>query len=122
VPRPRLLGGLLHGTLLDHRHPRGDTDHDARAEDDAAPDDFFDEETEHTLRDVVIRDHTVAQRAYGNDVAGRAPDHAARILSDGEHLIRVAVDGDDGRFLEDDALAFHIDEDVCRPEVDSYIH
>ena len=90
----RLLGGLLHGTLLHHRHPRRDADHNARTKDNAAPDHLLNEEAQHALRNVIVRDNAVAQRADRDDIAGRAPDHLPRLLSDREHLICVAVHRD----------------------------
>ena len=52
---------------------------------------------------------------------GRAPDHLAGILADGPDAA-IVVDGDDGRLLDDDALALDVDEDVGRAEINADIH
>ena len=122
MPRTRLFGSLLYGTLLHHRHTRRDADHDARAEDDAAPDHLFDEEAQHALRNVIVGDDTVAQRPDRNDVSGRTPDHLPRLLTDREHLIRIAVHRDYSGFPENNPLPLDIDEHIRRTKVDSYIH
>ena len=122
MARARLLSGFLYGTLLHHRHPRGDADHDARTEDNAASDHLVDEEAQHALRDVIVRNHAVAQRADGDDIAGRTSDHLPCLLADGEHLIRITVDRHNRRLLQDNPLPLHIDEHICRPQINSYVH
>ena len=76
---------------------------------------------EHRLRDYVIRDDAVLHRPNGRDVAGRAADHLAGFLSDGHDAVVVA-DRDDGRFLDDDAAALDVYEDVGRAQVDADLH
>ena len=90
----RLLGSFLHGTLLHHCHARRDTDHNAWTEDNTAPDHLFDKEAQHTLRNVIVRNNAVAQGTDRDNVTGRTPDHLPCLLTDGEYLIRVAVDRD----------------------------
>ena len=38
------------------------------------------------------------ERADGDDVRRRPPDHALRLRADGEDLLAVLIDGDDRRF------------------------
>ena len=80
-----------------------------------------DEEAEHRLGDDVVGDDAVLHRPDGLDVAGRAPDHLAGLLAHGDDPVVVAT-RDDGRLLDDDALALDVDEDVGRAEVDADLH
>jgi hypothetical protein len=54
-------------------------------------------------------------------IAGRAPDHLARLLADGDDPV-VVRDGDHAGLGDDDALALDVDEDVGRAEVDADLH
>jgi len=118
----RLLGRFLHSALLNHRAAGRDADHDARAEDEAVADDLFNEMAQHALRDVVIGDDALLQRTDGDDVARRAADHAARLLANREHAVRVLVHRHDRRLSEHDALVLHINQHVRRAEIDTDIH
>src|SRR6185437_14498950 len=76
---------------------------------------------EHRLGDDVVGDDAVLHRPDGLDVAGRPPDHLARLVADRDDPVVVA-DRDDRRLLDDDALALHVHEDVGRAEVDADLH
>ena len=80
-----------------------------------------DEEAQHRLGDDVVGDDAVLHRPDGLDVAGRAPDHLARFLADGDDAV-VVRDRHDRRFGDDDALALDVDEDVGGAEVDADLH
>ena len=88
---------------------------------DAALRRLVDEEPEHRLGDDVVGDDAVLHRPDRVDVAGRAPDHLAGFLAHGHDPV-VVVDRDDRRLRDHDALAFDVDEDVGRAEIDADLH
>jgi hypothetical protein len=118
-PGAGLHGGLAHRALLDLGDARAHADADARPEQPAAGLDARDEVLEHRLRDVEVRDHAVAERSHDLDVGGRAAQHGLGGLPDGEHVPAVAVEGNDGRLGEDDALAPHVQHGVGSAQVDA---
>ena len=52
---------------------------------------------------------------------GRAPEHVLGLLADGLDAAVHLVDGDDGRLVDDDALAPRVDAGVGRAEVDGQV-
>ena len=78
-----------------------------------------DEVVEHLLGDVEVRDDAVFQGADGDDIGRGAADHPLGLGADGQHLLGLLVDGDDGRLVDDDALAAHQDEGIGGAEVDA---
>ena len=88
---------------------------------EAADADALEQQADHPLGDLEVGDRAAAQRAHGDDVAGRAPDHLPRLVARGEHLAGLAVERDDGRLVEDDAAALHVDERVGGAEVDGEV-
>ncbi len=83
--------------------------------------DLQDEVAEHPLGDLEVGDDAVLQRAHGNDVAGRAPDHLLRFGADREDATGVGVDRDDGRLVEYDPATPDVHQRVGGPEVDSHV-
>jgi hypothetical protein len=57
------------------------------------------------------------------DVAGRTAQHHLGFLADGQHLALAALrrEGDDRRFVQDDASTLHIDQRVRCSEVDAHV-
>ena len=112
--------GFEHRALLDvgdrrrhaDQHPRPLQARDAGA---------LEQQADHALRDLEVGDRAAAQRADGDDVAGRAPDHLPRLVAHREHVVGAAVQRDDGRLVEDDALAARVDERVGGAEVDGEV-
>jgi hypothetical protein len=78
---------------------------------------------DHFLRYVEIGDDAVAQRPDGLNVARSAADHQFRLLSDGEDLPLAldAYDCDRRRLIQDDTAPFHVNDGVCRAEVDGNV-
>ena len=118
----RAPAGLLDGALLHHRHARGDADHDARAKDNTASDHLLDKKAHHALGNVIVCDNAVTQRPDRNNIAGRTPDHLPRLLTNRQHLIRVAIHRDHRGFLENNPLALDKNEHIRRTKVNSDIH
>ena len=81
-------------------------------------DDELEEVAQHLLGHVEVGDHAVLHRAHRDDAVGRAAEHALRLEAHALDLLRLAVDRDDGRLVQDDALALHVDERVRRAEID----
>ena len=52
---------------------------------------------------------------------GVRPEHLLGFLADGFHFTGVLVDGDDGRLVDDDALALGEDQCIGRAEIDGQI-
>ena len=110
-------GGVGDGATLDLGDGRRHTDDDLRAG-EAADTDALQQQTDHPLGDLEVGDGTAAQRAHGDDVAGRAADHLPRLAAGGQHLTRLAVERDHRGLVEDDALALHVHQRVGGAEVD----
>ena len=112
-----LVGGVLHRAALDFRDAGGNAYHHARLDEPAARNDLLDEILDHLFRHVRIRDDAVPQGADGDDIPGRFPEHAFGFGSDGDDALGAAFDGDDRRFVYDDALAPDVDERIAGTEV-----
>ena len=82
---------------------------------------LLDEVVQHLLGDFEVGDDAVFHRLDGDDVAGRAAQHFLRLFADGLHFAGVLVDGDDGRLVDDDALAARVDQRVGGAEIDGQI-
>ena len=86
-----------------------------------------DEMLEHFLRDREVGDYAVLQRADGLDVARGAAQHALGLFAHrrdgfgGVGVPSVLTDGDDRGFIEDDALATHVDQRVGGAEINGQI-
>jgi hypothetical protein len=84
---------------------------------------FLDELLEHLLRHGEVGDDAVFHRADHGDVARRLAEHLFRFLADrldGALRIRPAflADGDNRRFVEDDAFAAYVDQRVRGAKID----
>ena len=73
---------------------------------------------QHAGRELIVGDDAVLQRVHGDDIAGRAPEHAPRCRPDLQHLAAVFIEGDDGRLAQHDAAPGRIDQHVGRAEID----
>ena len=82
---------------------------------------LLNEVIQHLLGDLEIGNHAVFHRLDGDDVAGGAAEHLLGLFADGLDFTGVLVDGDDGGFVDDDALATRIHERVGGAEVDGQI-
>ena len=76
---------------------------------------------EHLLRDREIGDDAIAQRPDGYEVGWGPPDHALGFGADGEDLLVDAVDGDDGRLVNDDTAALDHHQGVGGTQVYGHI-
>ena len=80
---------------------------------------LVDELLQHPLRHVIVGDDALPQGADGHDVAGGPAQHGLGLGAHLQELAGILIHGNDGGFVEDHALALHIDQDGCRPQVDA---
>jgi hypothetical protein len=113
------------GRLLMHEWSRryGHAYDDLRGGEAASVVHLADEMLDHFLRHLEIGDDAVAQRPDRVNVAWGAADHQFRLLSDGEDLPLApdARDCDHRRLVQNDTAPFHVDDGVCRTEVDRHV-
>ena len=114
---------LKNGALLDRRDAGGDTNDNARTRGPriALLGSLVDKIAKHGLGNVEVGDNAVLKGTHGHDVAGRTAEHALCLDTDSQDALVVLVDGDNGGFANDDALAAHGDKRVGGAEVDGKI-
>src|SRR5208337_182855 len=78
---------------------------------------LVDEIVEHLLGDFEVRDDAVFQGANGDDVAWRAPQHILGFASHRLDFSADLIDGDDGGFVNHNALAPRENKGVGGPKV-----
>src|SRR5690606_5184907 len=80
---------------------------------------------QHRFGDFEVADDAVLERTDRADAAGRFAQHLfgrpAHRIAVIEHTIGAALDSDDRRLVEHDALAAHTDQGVAGPQVDTHI-
>ena len=81
----------------------------------------LDEVAQHLLGGVEVGDDAVLERPDGGDAVRRPPDHALGLVADSEDLAVLLVHGHDGRLVDLDAAAAHVDEGVGGAEVDGHV-
>ena len=84
---------------------------------------FADEMLDHLLGDLEVGDDARPQRPDGLNILGRLAHHQLGVVTDRLDLLDT-VDGFDGnnrRFVEDDAAAANVDEGVGGSEVDRHV-
>src|SRR5262249_50958246 len=99
----------------------GDSDDDAGVHQHFAPVRLLNKVIQHALGDLEIGDDAVLHRFNGDDIAGCAAQHFLGFLADGLDFARVLVDGDDGRLVDDNALALRIDKSIGGPQIDGEV-
>jgi hypothetical protein len=120
LPGPGLFGGFPDCAALHFGDAGWDGDEDPRVR-AAALIDLADEVAEHGLCDLEVGDDAVLEGADGNDVARRAAEHSLCIVTHREYFIRTGFDRDDGRFSQDDAVIFDVNQGIRSAKVDAYI-
>ena len=113
-------GGLGDGPLLHLGDGRRHADQHAGPVEPGDPDPLQ-QQPDHALGDVEVGDGAAAQRAHGDDVAGRAADHLPGLVAGRQHLAALAVQGDDRRLVQHDAPALGVHQGVGRAEVDGQV-
>ena len=68
-----------------------------------------------------IRNHAIAHGAHGTRLARGPAEHLFRFKTNRRHAIVLAVHGNHRRFVNDNALACHVNESVRRTQVDTDI-
>ena len=76
---------------------------------------------DHLFRHRCVGDDAVAERPNGNDVRWGSAEHALRFSTDGDHLARLRLNGNNRGLTNDDPLSMHMDERVRRAKVDPYV-
>ncbi|MNN57138.1 hypothetical protein D3C81_1721060 [compost metagenome] len=78
-----------------------------------------DEVLDHLFGDFEVGDDPVAHRTDGFHVTRRAAQHLLGFQADGVDDLATAdvAQGHDGRLVQDDALAAHVDQGVSRPQI-----
>ena len=114
------LGRLGHGALFDTGDARGHANNHAWMREPPLVH-LLDEVPQHLFADVEIGDDAVLQRPDGADVIRRAADHSLGLGADGQRAAVFHVDGHDGRLVEHDATAAHVDERVGGAQVDGHV-
>src|SRR5260370_913845 len=108
------IGGIHDSALFHLGNLRGDANHDARMYQPLPVMGLLDEVVQHLLGDFEVSDDAVFHGLNGDDVAGRAAEHLLGFFAHGLNLTGQFIDGYDGRFVDDDALALGIDQCVGR--------
>lgn len=109
------------GVLLRLGHAGRDAHDDARSGEQALGQHTVQEEAEHGVRQLKIRDGALLQRANRHDIAGRAADHALGIVPDGQHLLGGALNGDYRRSAEHKPLALLVNQYIGGSKVNAQI-
>ena len=111
------LGCFGDGSTFDGCDGRRHTDDDTWPVPAIHPD-SLQEQPNHPLRDVEVGDSALAEWPHGDDVARRPTDHLPRLVAHRQYVLRAAIERDDGRLVQDDALAPRVHERVRRAEID----
>src|SRR5260370_913842 len=115
------IGGIHDSALFHLGNFRGDANHDARMYQPLPVMGLLDEVVQHLLGDFEVSDDAVFHGLNGDDVAGRAAEHLLGFFAHGLNLTGQFIDGYDGRFVDDDALALGIDQCVGRSQIDGQV-
>ena len=78
---------------------------------------LLDEMPQHRFGDFEVGNDAILHRANGDDVAGRAAEHALGFFPHSQDVGRSRLDGNDRRFTQYDSLITHVNEGIRRPEV-----
>ena len=116
LARASVRGGIFDGPFFHFRDAGGDGHHDPGS-DQFATVNLLDEMPQHGLRDFKIGNHAIFHGPDGDDVAGRAAEHALGFLADSQDVGRSRLDGNDRRFTQHDPLITHINERIRSPKV-----
>jgi hypothetical protein len=116
--RPGVRSGIFDRALFHFRDPGRDGDDHPGTHHAATAVRFADQMGQHSLGNFEVGDDTVFERTDGDDVAGRAAEHAFGLIADGENLVRAGLHGDHGGFAQHNALIAHIDQGVGRSKID----
>ena len=118
LARPSLLGSVSNRPLLHARDAGRHSDHDLRPDDVEAPGNHADEIAQHRLRREVVSNDAITH--WPDDADGtRCPAlHGARFRANGNDSIVPVMSRHDRRLVDHDALAFDVDENVRRAQID----
>ena len=115
-----LDAGVNNGTFLDLRDAGGNAD-DQTGLEEMGGSHLVDEFPQHPLGHVIVGNDAFPQGADGDDVAGGTTQHILCLGTNFEQLTRILINGDHGRFPQDDALALHINQNRSSTQIDTNI-
>jgi hypothetical protein len=116
-------GGVVDRPLLDLSGATWHADHHAWAwyRDHALLMCLANEIFQHRFCNFEFGDHTIPQRADGDDIGRRATDHRLGLSSNGDGTPAFLLHGHPGWLINHNALAAHVDQCVCRAKVNANI-
>ncbi len=78
---------------------------------------------DHFFGNFEIGNHAISHRPDSTDIARRLAKHHLGFLANRQHLCTATHfgHGNNGWFIEDNALALHINKRICRSEIDADI-
>jgi hypothetical protein len=109
---------VAHGALLNASHTCGHRNHDFGTKQVEAPGDEADEVPQHRFGGQVIRDYAVSHRPDHADGARCAALHGACLGADRDDGVVPVMSCHNRGLVDDDAVAFDIDQGVGGAEID----
>ena len=103
-----LRGCFSYRSFLNFGNAARNAYHNFRLKNPAASACLPDEMLQHSLGYVIIRNNAVTQRSYCYNVCRRSSEHLSRFFADCKNFVGVLVDGNNRRFIQNDAFAFYI--------------
>src|SRR5918996_5443075 len=82
---------------------------------------FLDKMTEHRLSNLEICDDAVFHWPDGHNIAGGAAQHALGLFAYGQYVSGARLNGDHGRFSQDNPLVSYIHQRVGCSQIDTDI-
>ena len=117
----RLEGCILYCLFLDLCHLAWYTDRDSRLSEGPLSDGLLDEILHHLLRDGIVRNNSLAERADCHNVAGRTSQHQACIFANCLDFICVAVECHNRRLLQNNAASPDVHQNARGAQINSNI-
>src|SRR5579875_952186 len=104
--------GIENSTFLNFRCLARHADDDPGMDQALAAMSLMNEIVEHTLSHLEIGNDAVAERTNGNDIRRRAAEHVLGFGAAADDLSRASVHGNDGGFVEHNALPGDINQGI----------
>jgi hypothetical protein len=82
---------------------------------------FADKSVKHSLSDLEIGYHAIAQRLYRHDVAGSTAKHLLGFGTDSFDFARMPVQRDDGRLVDNNSFVSGVNQSVGRAEINGEV-
>src|ERR1700679_1281266 len=115
--RARVFGAVAYSSLLDFSNAGWYTDNDSARRKPRWMD-FLNQRAEHSFRNFEIGNNPVFHRTDCLNITMRSSNHSLRLAAECDDFLRGRIEGNNGRLIEHNALALHIDQGVCRAQID----